>query len=128
MTPSEATNLYFERAAERIGLGASMTRRLRIPKREVKVECAFELDDGTTATYICYRIQHDDARGPMKGGIRYHPAVDPDVRPVVRLRDVAVRRDRRAPRSVRQRQPRARPAGRRLFAEGSRRQARRSAG
>ena len=78
MTPSEATNHYFERAAERVGLGESMTRRLRIPKREVKVECAFELDNGTTATYICYRVQHDDSRGPMKGGIRYHPAVDPD--------------------------------------------------
>lgn len=78
MTPSEATNSYFERAAERIGLSQSMTRRLRTPKREVKVECAFELDDGSAATYVCYRVQHDDARGPMKGGIRYHPAVDPD--------------------------------------------------
>lgn len=78
MTPSEATNHYFDCAAERIGLGEAMTRRLKIPKREVKVECAFELDDGTAATYVCYRVQHDDARGPMKGGIRYHPAVDPD--------------------------------------------------
>lgn len=78
MTPSEATNHYFDRAAERIGLGDAMTRRLKVPKREVKVECAFELDDGTAATYVCYRVQHDDARGPMKGGIRYHPAVDPD--------------------------------------------------
>jgi glutamate dehydrogenase (NAD(P)+) len=78
VTPSEATNHYFERAAKRIGLTEAMTRRLRIPKREVKVECAFELDDGTPATYVCYRVQHDDARGPMKGGIRYHPEVDPD--------------------------------------------------
>jgi glutamate dehydrogenase (NAD(P)+) len=78
VTPSEATNHYFDRAAERIGLSDSMTRRLKIPKREVKVECTFELDDGTPATYICYRVQHDDARGPMKGGIRYHPGVDPD--------------------------------------------------
>jgi glutamate dehydrogenase (NAD(P)+) len=78
VTPSEATNHYFERAAERVGLNESMTRRLRTPKREVKVECAFGMDDGTEATYVCYRVQHDDARGPMKGGIRYHPAVDPD--------------------------------------------------
>lgn len=78
MTPIEATHQYFERAAARIGLSASMTRRLRTPKREVKVECAFELDDGTPATYVCFRVQHDDARGPMKGGIRYHPEVDPD--------------------------------------------------
>jgi glutamate dehydrogenase (NAD(P)+) len=78
VTPSEATNHYYVRAAERVGIGDSMTRRLRIPKREVKVECTFELDDGATATYVCYRVQHDDARGPMKGGIRYHPDVDPD--------------------------------------------------
>jgi glutamate dehydrogenase (NAD(P)+) len=78
VTPSEATNHYFDRAAERIGLNESMKRRLKTPKREVKVECTFELDDGSTATYVCYRVQHDDARGPMKGGIRYHPAVDPD--------------------------------------------------
>jgi len=78
VTPSEATNHYFERAAQRIGLSDSMTRRLRIPKREVKVECAFEQDDGTPATYVCFRVQHDDARGPMKGGIRYHPEVDID--------------------------------------------------
>jgi len=78
VTPIEATNQYFERAATRVGLSAAMTRRLRTPKREVKVECAFELDDGTPATYVCFRVQHDDARGPMKGGIRYHPEVDPD--------------------------------------------------
>lgn len=78
MTPTEATNLYFTSAARRIGLDATMARRLVIPKREVKVECTIALDDGSTATYVGFRVQHDDARGPMKGGIRYHPEVDPD--------------------------------------------------
>ena len=78
MTPSEATNYYFTSAAERLGLSSTMTRRLRTPKREVKVECTVVLDNGETATFVGFRVQHDDARGPMKGGIRYHPEVDPD--------------------------------------------------
>jgi glutamate dehydrogenase (NAD(P)+) len=78
VTPSEATNQYFTAAAERIGLSSAMSLRLRTPKREVKVECTIVLDDGSTATFVGFRVQHDDARGPMKGGIRYHPEVDPD--------------------------------------------------
>jgi glutamate dehydrogenase (NAD(P)+) len=41
------------------------------------VECTLPLDSGEIATFIGYRIQHDNARGPMKGGVRYHPQVDP---------------------------------------------------
>jgi glutamate dehydrogenase (NAD(P)+) len=78
MTPTEATNHYFNAAAKQIGLADGMMRRLKTPKREIKVECTIGLDDGGTSTFVGYRIQHDDARGPMKGGIRYHPAVDPD--------------------------------------------------
>lgn len=40
-----------------------------------QVECTIPKDDGTLATYVGFRIQHDNARGPMKGGIRYHPEV-----------------------------------------------------
>jgi glutamate dehydrogenase (NAD(P)+) len=78
MTPTEATNQYFSTAAERVGLDAGLSRQLRTPKREVKVECTIARDDGSTATFVGFRVQHDDARGPMKGGIRYHPEVDPD--------------------------------------------------
>ncbi|MEY4576744.1 MAG: hypothetical protein RL701_1447 [Pseudomonadota bacterium] len=78
MTPTEATNHYFASAAQRIGLDPAMGRRLIVPKREVKVECTIALDDGTTSTFVGFRVQHDDARGPMKGGIRFHPKVDPD--------------------------------------------------
>ncbi|KAH9776957.1 glutamate dehydrogenase 2 [Citrus sinensis] len=42
------------------------------------VECSIPKDDGSLATFVGFRIQHDNARGPMKGGIRYHPEVDPD--------------------------------------------------
>jgi glutamate dehydrogenase (NAD(P)+) len=78
VTPSEATNYYFTSAAERLGLSSTMTRRLRTPKREIKVECTIVLDNGEPATFVGFRVQHDDARGPMKGGIRYHHEVDPD--------------------------------------------------
>ncbi|HEX6240860.1 MAG TPA: Glu/Leu/Phe/Val dehydrogenase dimerization domain-containing protein [Polyangiales bacterium] len=78
MTPSEATLLNFHGAAKLLGVGSLMERRLSTPKREVKVECTIQLDNGSTGTFVGFRIQHDDARGPMKGGIRYHPEVDPD--------------------------------------------------
>jgi glutamate dehydrogenase (NAD(P)+) len=78
VTPTEATNLYFSAAAERLGLTSEMARRLKTPKREVKIELTVMLDDGTPSTFVGFRVQHDDARGPMKGGIRFHPEVNPD--------------------------------------------------
>jgi glutamate dehydrogenase (NAD(P)+) len=49
-----------------------------VPKREVTVQIAVEMDNGELATFIGYRVQHDNSRGPMKGGLRYHPDVDLD--------------------------------------------------
>jgi hypothetical protein len=42
---------------------------------KMQVECSIPKDDGSLATYVGFRIQHDNSRGPMKGGIRYHPEV-----------------------------------------------------
>jgi glutamate dehydrogenase (NAD(P)+) len=78
VTPTEATIQNFSEAAKLVGLGTLMERRLSTPKREVKVECTIHLDSGSTGTFVGFRVQHDDARGPMKGGIRFHPEVDPD--------------------------------------------------
>jgi glutamate dehydrogenase (NAD(P)+) len=78
MTPSEAQALYFDHAAHLLGLSPVLRRSLLTPYREVKVECSFVRDDGTLGTYVGYRVQHDNTRGPMKGGIRYHPQVDLD--------------------------------------------------
>lgn len=75
---TEATIENFSRAARILGLDRKMRTRLITPSREVKVECTVELDDGSVGTYIALRVQHDSSRGPMKGGIRYHPQVDPD--------------------------------------------------
>ncbi|KAK2398299.1 glutamate dehydrogenase [Trifolium repens] len=46
--------------------------------KKARVECSIPRDDGSLATYVGFRIQHDNSRGPMKGGIRYHPEVEPD--------------------------------------------------
>jgi glutamate dehydrogenase (NAD(P)+) len=78
MSASGATNRNFRKAARAIGLGERVEKQLITPKREVKVEITLETDAGGIATYVGFRVQHDDARGPMKGGIRYHPEVDPD--------------------------------------------------
>ncbi|KAF5202869.1 Glutamate dehydrogenase [Thalictrum thalictroides] len=73
-----ATSRNFKRAARLLGLDSKLEKSLLIPFREIKVECTIPKDDGTLASFVGFRIQHDNARGPMKGGIRYHPEVDPD--------------------------------------------------
>lgn len=78
MNAVEAARRYFHQAADHMGLSQNMRRLLLTPKREVKVQIAMERDNGEIGTFIGYRVQHDDARGPMKGGLRYHPEVDAD--------------------------------------------------
>ena len=78
MKAFESTRLYFERAADRLKLEESTRKLLLTPKREVQVQIPVELDSGRLETFIGYRVQHDDSRGPMKGGLRYHPEVDLD--------------------------------------------------
>jgi glutamate dehydrogenase (NAD(P)+) len=75
----EATNRYFHQAATSLGMEEKLIRRLLTPKREVKIEITLPLDEeGEYVTYVGYRVQHDDSRGPMKGGLRFDAAVNPD--------------------------------------------------
>jgi glutamate dehydrogenase (NAD(P)+) len=74
----EATQYYFKRASKGLGMGQRLEQVLVLPRREVKVSCVVELDNGELATFTGFRVQHDNSRGPMKGGLRYHPQVDPD--------------------------------------------------
>lgn len=78
MRPSESTNLYFNQAADQLKMPEWMRKLLITPKREVTVQVAFERDNGNIETVLGYRVQHDNSRGPMKGGLRYHPSVDLD--------------------------------------------------
>ena len=74
----EATNHYFMEAARRMDLPANIEKLLVTPTRELQVQVSIERDSGEVDTFIGYRVQHNNARGPMKGGLRYHPAVDLD--------------------------------------------------
>jgi glutamate dehydrogenase (NAD(P)+) len=78
MNPIEATNQNFHYAAGLLNLDSLTIQQLLTPFREIKVECTIIRDNGTVATFSGFRVQHDNSRGPMKGGIRYHPQVDPD--------------------------------------------------
>jgi glutamate dehydrogenase (NAD(P)+) len=70
------TQYYFRKASRIMDVGERIETLLATPLREVKVQVSMELDSGEIHTFIGYRIQHDNSRGPMKGGLRYHPAVD----------------------------------------------------
>ncbi|XP_047328460.1 glutamate dehydrogenase A-like [Impatiens glandulifera] len=76
MNALAATNRNFRQAARILMLDSKVEKSLLIPFREIKVECTIPRDDGSLVSYIGFRVQHDNARGPMKGGIRYHPEVD----------------------------------------------------
>ncbi len=75
---TETTNCFLLRAFDLLKLDSRYKTLLITPSRELRVEIAIELDDGQIGNYIGYRIQHDDSRGPYKGGLRYHPDVDLD--------------------------------------------------
>ena len=76
MTPQEMTDRYFKTAADVLDLPEDMRTLLKTPQREVTVQVAIRRDDGSIGTFIGHRVQHNKARGPMKGGLRYNPNVD----------------------------------------------------
>ncbi len=78
MTPFEAVNYQFDCAARRLDLPRHLQVALKTPYREVMVEIPLVEEDGSIRTFHGYRVQHNNARGPMKGGLRYHPDVDLD--------------------------------------------------
>ncbi|MEP3387555.1 MAG: Glu/Leu/Phe/Val dehydrogenase dimerization domain-containing protein [Reichenbachiella sp.] len=72
----EESKYYFNKAAEVLELQTLGRKILETPFRVVKVEIVTDADDGTFNHHIGFRVQHDNSRGPMKGGLRYHPSVD----------------------------------------------------
>ncbi len=74
----EAVNVFFDRAADHLGLADEMRAVLRSSYREIAVQVPVRLDDGRLAVLRGYRVQHNGARGPYKGGVRYHPDADLD--------------------------------------------------
>src|SRR6266540_3261583 len=68
----------FDKVAERLNMDVSMREVLRSPRRELTVNFPVRMDDGSVRVFTGHRVQHSTARGPAKGGIRYHPAVTLD--------------------------------------------------
>jgi glutamate dehydrogenase (NAD(P)+) len=73
--PYRIAQQQFDAAAERLGLDTGMRDILRTVNRELTVNFPVFMDDGSLRVFTGYRVQHNLARGPAKGGIRYHPQV-----------------------------------------------------
>ena len=78
LTRFEEVNLFFDRAADRLDLSDGYREMLRRPWRELQVQLPVRMDDGRLEVFTGYRVQHNGARGPYKGGVRFHPQADLD--------------------------------------------------
>ena len=76
--PFENVLVQLDIAGEYLKLEPGVRDMLRQPKRIVTVSLPVKMDDGRTNVFTGYRVQYNDARGPFKGGIRYHPGVTLD--------------------------------------------------
>src|SRR5690606_32858164 len=71
--PYHTAQKQFDSVAEKIGLDQDIREFLRQPMKEFHFTIPVKMDDGSTKIFKGYRIQHNDALGPAKGGIRFHP-------------------------------------------------------
>ena len=78
LNPREVADRQFDIAADVLNLDASTRRLLKHPKVVMKVAVPVRAENGETKVYTGFRSQYNDARGPYKGGIRYHPQVSED--------------------------------------------------
>lgn len=70
--------IRFDRALSHLDLSADLADYLRRPERVIRIEFPVRMDDGSVRMFTGYRVQHNNSRGPFKGGIRYHPDVSED--------------------------------------------------
>ena len=78
LSPFESVNAFFDTGAELIRLKDEMYDVLKSSYREISVQVPVRMDSGELRVFTGYRVQHNGARGPYKGGIRYHPSADLD--------------------------------------------------
>ena len=78
LNPYRISQIQFDIAAEYLKLDPGMRQILRTPKRVLEVSIPTKMDNGQIKVFTGFRVQHNVARGPAKGGIRYHPAVTLD--------------------------------------------------
>ena len=75
---TDPTSSAYVQAVKELGLKKNIARALEIPDRELTVEVPFRRDNGEVESVVGFRVQHNNTRGPFKGGIRYHEHVDID--------------------------------------------------
>ena len=75
---TDPTSAAYKEAVKKLGLKPNIARALEIPDRELQVEIPFRKDNGEIDSVVGFRVQHNNTRGPFKGGIRYHHHVDID--------------------------------------------------
>jgi glutamate dehydrogenase/leucine dehydrogenase len=75
LNPFRIAMRQFDTAAEKCGIDPGLQEVLRRPRRALSLSLPVKMDDGTIRVFDAYRVQHSSARGPCKGGIRYHPDV-----------------------------------------------------
>ncbi|NUQ80321.1 MAG: Glu/Leu/Phe/Val dehydrogenase [Bacteroidetes bacterium] len=78
INPFESALRNFDQAADLINLDDNYRNHIRLPERELTVNFPVRLDNGKVISVTGYRVQHSTARGPGKGGIRFHPSVTLD--------------------------------------------------
>jgi glutamate dehydrogenase len=72
-SPFQMAQAQFDKVADYLGLERATRELLRTPLREYHFSVPIRMDDGSVSVFQAFRIQHNDARGPAKGGIRFHP-------------------------------------------------------
>lgn len=78
LNPFRIAQLQFDMAAEFLKMDQGLRQILRTPKRVLEVSVPVKMDSGQVKVFVGFRVQHNVARGPAKGGIRYHPGVTLD--------------------------------------------------
>lgn len=76
MTPYDNSMMQLEKAANIMNLDKEVLTILSSPQKTVMATLPIRMDDGSLQTFQAYRVQYNNARGPYKGGIRFHPQVD----------------------------------------------------
>ena len=77
-TPFEASAIQLEKAAAYLKIAPDILELLKVPQRILHLEFPVKMDSGVIKMFKAYRVQHNNMRGPFKGGIRYHPEVGED--------------------------------------------------
>jgi len=78
LNPFEIAQLQVRTACDKLGTDPAVYEIIKNPQRVVEVSIPIRMDDGSVKSFIGYRSQHNDAVGPFKGGVRFHPGVNLD--------------------------------------------------